>query len=240
MSTILAIDTSATPVSCALLCDGHLMASYYSHTGLTHSQTLMPMIEQMLSCANLSVDKLDALAVNVGPGSFTGVRIGVATVKGLSFAHHIPCVGVSTLASMAEGFIGMPGEAVIACVMDARCRQVYTALFQLHDGSVLRTTPDEAISTDELLLRLKKVEQPIILVGDGSQMCYTILKDELPNLTLSPLVLRYQNATATASVAARCLETGDTVSAEQLLPLYLRLPQAERELRQRQQEANKN
>lgn len=238
MSTILAVDTSATPVSCALLRDGRLLASYYSHTGLTHSQTLMPMISQVLADAAITVDALDALAVNAGPGSFTGVRIGVATVKGLAFAHNIPCVSVSTLACMAEGVAGMPGEAVVACVMDARCRQVYSALFTLQDGQVQRMTPDEAISIDELQTRLKNVECPIILVGDGSEMCYTILKEELPTVSLAPLALRYQNASATAVVAARCLEAGETVSADKLLPLYLRLPQAERELRQRQQAAD--
>ena len=237
MSTVLAIDTSATPVSCALLREGRLLASHYSHTGLTHSQTLLPMIEQVLADAALTVDKLDALAVNAGPGSFTGVRIGVATVKGLAFAHKIPCVSVSTLACMAEGFAGMPGEAVIACVMDARCRQVYAALFKLKGGQIERLTPDEAISVDELQNRLKNVEFPIILVGDGSEMCYTILKDELCNLTLAPLALRYQNAVATAAIASRLFEAGETVPADKLLPTYLRLPQAERELRQRQQAA---
>lgn len=238
MSTILAIDTSATPVSCALLRDGRLLASNYSHTGLTHSQTLMPMIEQVLADARLSVDELDALAVNAGPGSFTGVRIGVATVKGLAFAHNIPCVSVSTLACMAEGFTGMPDNAVIASVMDARCRQVYTALFKLEEGQVTRLTPDEAISVDELQNRLKNIDLPIILVGDGCEMCYNMLKETLSHVFLAPLAVRYQQASATAAIGARLFEAGETVTADALLPVYLRLPQAERELRQRQQTAN--
>lgn len=235
MALILAVDTSATPVSCALLQDERVLASCYNHSGQTHSQTLMPMIEHTLHLSGVTVAQLDALAVNVGPGSFTGVRIGVSTVKGLAFSDDIPCIAVSTLESMAELLRSLPMDAQICCVMDARCQQVYTAAFALDaEGNLTRQTADEAISVEELENRLKKVEKPIILVGDGAKMCYTILKDAVPSLTLAPPMLLFQSAVGTALVARRKLAQGETVSAAALMPAYLRLPQAERELRARQ------
>ncbi len=239
MATILAVDTSATPVSCAIMQDDRLLASYFAHTGQTHSQTLMPMIEQSLHAAALTVDKLDALAVNAGPGSFTGVRIGVATVKGLAFANDVPCISVSTLESMAENVAGLPGSMTVACVMDARCRQVYSALFSLENGAVSRLTEDKAMTIEQLGNKLATMTGPILLVGDGSALCYSLLSDTLPNISLAPAHLRYQHAASTAAVALRQLAAGETVAADRLLPVYLRLPQAERELRLRQQAENK-
>lgn len=235
MALILSVDTSATPVSCALLQDGRVLASYYSHSGQTHSQTLMPMIEHVLHLSGLTVSQLDAVAVNVGPGSFTGVRIGVSSVKGLAFSDNIPCIAVSTLESMAEPLRSLPLEALICCVMDARCQQVYTAAFTLDaNGNLTRQTSDEAIPVEELRNRLKNERKPIILVGDGAKMCYTMLKDDVPTLVLAPPSLLFQSAVGTALVASRKLAEGETVSASALMPTYLRLPQAERELRARQ------
>lgn len=235
MALILAVDTSATPISCALLQDERVLASYYSHSGQTHSQTLMPMIEHMLRLSDLTVAQLDAVAVNAGPGSFTGVRIGVSTIKGLAFADEIPCIAVSTLEAMAEPLRALPLEGLVCCVMDARCRQVYTASFDLSaDGDLTRQTPDEAIAVEELKNRLKNVKKSVILVGDGAKMCYTMLKEEIPTLFLAPTALRFQSAVGTALVADRKLRSGETVSAAALMPTYLRLPQAERELRARQ------
>ena len=235
MALILAVDTSATPVSCALLQDERVLASYYSHSGQTHSQTLIPMIEHALHLSGVTVAQLDALAVNVGPGSFTGVRIGVSTVKGLAFAGDIPCVAVSTLESMAEPLRFLPMEALVCCVMDARCQQVYTASFLLNaEGTLTRQTADEAISVEELKNRLKNVEKSVVMVGDGAKMCYTMLKATIPSLTLAPPSLQFQSAVGTALVARRKLAQGETVSAAALMPAYLRLPQAEREMRVRQ------
>ena len=235
MPKILAIDTSATPVSCAIVQDERLLASVYAHTASTHSQTLMPMIEHALKITNITIKDIDALAVNSGPGSFTGVRIGVSTVKGLAFAGEKPCVEVSTLESMAECMRGLPINATICCVMDARCRQVYTALFSLNcNGDIERITPDEAISIDDLQTNLQKISKPIFLVGDGAQICYDALKEFISSLHLSPLALRYQSAAGVAEVALRKLQDGHTVSSNNLMPRYLRLPQAERELRSRQ------
>ena len=235
MPTILAVDTSATPVSCAILQDDHLLASYYAHTKSTHSQTLMPMIEHALQINGLTMQDIDALAVNNGPGSFTGVRIGVSAVKGLAFAEEKPCIEISTLASMAEGFRGLPMDAVICCAMDARCQQVYTALFEVGErGEISRLSEDEAMTIDELCTRLVSVNKPVVFVGDGAKICCAAFEGDLPNSSLAPLSIRYQSAANVAAAAMHKLLENETVSDAALLPSYLRLPQAERELRNRQ------
>lgn len=233
MSLVLAIDTSAKPVSCALMQDDKLLTCYYANTGLTHSQTLLPMVEHLLHTAAVTVEQLDALAVSAGPGSFTGVRIGVSAVKGLAFAHRKPCISVSTLEAMALPLAVSP-DALICCVMDARCQQVYTALFQLSaDGACVRLTEDEAISLEALKDRLLQYDRPVVMVGDGSELCYTYLQGAVSRLQLAPPPVRYQSAVGTAMAAMTKWKRGETLSADELLPLYLRLPQAERELKQR-------
>lgn len=235
MPTILAVDTSATPVSCAILQNDRLLASYYAHTKSTHSQTLMPMIEHALQINGLTMENIDALAVSNGPGSFTGVRIGVSAVKGLAFADEKPCIEVSTLAAMAESFRGLPMDAVICSTMDARCQQVYTALFSIDaEGALQRVSEDEAISLDELKLRLESLNKAIIFVGDGAQMCYSTFSGCIARVYLAPIEMRYQSAATVAAAAMHKLLDGDVLSDEALLPSYLRLPQAERELRSRQ------
>ena len=233
MAVILAVDTSAKSVSCALVRDGNIIASYFANNGLTHSQTLLPMVDHLLKTAEISMDQVDALAVNTGPGSFTGVRIGVSAVKGLAFTNDLPCISVSTLECMAEMVPAMNDVAVCG-VMDARCQQVYTAVFTCDEnGKAVRMSQDEAISIAELGERLKKLGSPIMLVGDGSPLCYKMLSDTVPGLMLAPPSVRFQNAVGTALVAERLYQQGCTLSAEELLPMYLRLPQAERELNSR-------
>ena len=227
---ILAIESSAGPASCAITQDGDILAEAGVNTRLTHSQTLMPMVQDMLRNSQTALTDIDVLAA--GPGSFTGVRIGVAAVKGLAFARGIPCAAVSTLAAMAENLRGVPFDGVICSVMDARCRQVYTACF---DGASLdRLTPDEAISLEDLKIRLLSYEKPIFLVGDGAAMCYTNLEGQVPELLLAPVPLRFQRAAGVAACAAGQALRGELCAAEALQPAYLRLPQAQRELRQRQ------
>ena len=192
---ILAVETSAVPASCAVVEDGKILASSYNNTAQTHSQTLMPMVEEMLKQAVLSVSDMDRLAVSAGPGSFTGVRIGVAALKGLAFAEDKPCVGVSTLAAIARNAEGVGFEGVVCAAMDARCRQVYTACFAVENGEIRRLSEDEAISTDELKARLAVFDKPIMLVGDGAALCYREFSGEIDRLLLAPEHLRYQTQT---------------------------------------------
>lgn len=233
---ILALECSAGPSSCALTENGKVLASQYIHVPLTHSQTLLPMAERVLHDTETAVRDIGLLAVSAGPGSFTGVRIGTATIKGLAFDTDIPCAAVSTLAAMAQNVAGLPFSGVICCAMDARCMQVYTACFDCANGSITRMTEDEAISMDDLKARLAVIDRPVLLIGDGAELCYRCLKDDLPNVSLAPHAIRFQNAMGVAAEAARMAEAGETISAEQLLPIYLRLPQAERELRKKQVE----
>ena len=235
---ILAIDASASPVSAAILHDGVLDGEFFLNTKTTHSQTLMPIIEALLKTTETALSDIDVFAVNAGPGSFTGVRIGTATVKGLSLPDNKPCAAVSTLAAMAYG---MPYQSGIICaVMDARCMQVYHALFRLKDGSVERLTEDKALSVEELSSELCAYsEETVYLAGDGAELCYSAMKEELDNVSLAPQNLRFQRASSTAFAAGKAINDGNCVGAERLMPKYLRLPQAQRELMAKQQLNNK-
>lgn len=226
---ILALETSAGPASCAVTEEERVLASAYINTPLTHSQTLMPMVEAMLCNAGLQMADVDLLAVAAGPGSFTGVRIGVSAVKGLAFANELPCVAVSTPEAIAYNTAGLPFDGVVCAVMDARCQQVYTACFESNGGSLSRLTPDEAISIENVKNRLISYKKPILLLGDGAKLCYNAFGAQVPQLTLAPPQWRFQQATGVAAAAAVAASRGQTVSADRLQPVYLRLPQAERE-----------
>ena len=160
---ILAVETTATAASCCLTDDGRVLGRFAVNAGLTHSRTLLPMIEQLLGGCGVQPSEIGLYAVAAGPGSFTGVRIGVAAVKGLALPGNTPCVGVSTLAAMARLWDGVPMTATVCAAMDARCQQVYTALFAVKNGVVSRLTPDEAISLDELKDKLVAVDGPAII-----------------------------------------------------------------------------
>lgn len=223
---VLGIDSSATAASAAIIADGKLVSEVFSDTGLTHSQTLLPMIEKCMEMANISANDLDLIAVANGPGSFTGVRIGIATVKGIAFTNNIPCAEVSTLEGIAYNVPVFNG--IICSVMDARCNQVYAALFKnADDCKVNRLTEDMAISIDELGEKIKNYDKPVILVGDGAEICYNKLKgDNTGMLYIAPLNIRKQRA---SSVALSSFDK-EKITAKQLSVNYIRLPQAQREL----------
>ncbi len=227
---ILGVDSTATAASAAVYADGKLLAVEFSNTGLTHSQTLLPMIDNALKTAGVSVNDIDCFAVSNGPGSFTGVRIGVSAVKGLAQPLNKSCLGLSTLEVIAKPLENTGVYAV--SVMDARCKQVYTAQFDCKNGFE-RKTPDEAISIADLTEQLKAVEGRIMLIGDGALLCYNSMKEELPDIEIAPLNIRYQSASSVCIIAAQMLEKDEnlSISADELLPSYLRLSQAERELK---------
>ena len=220
---ILAFESSARPASCALLRDGALLAQYSQCSELTHSRTLLPMAEDMLKHTGLSLDDVDLFAVAHGPGSFTGVRIGVSTVKGLAWAAEKPCVGVSTLEAMA--WHGAAVGGLICPVMDARRSQVYTALFEIRDGKPVRLTEDRPLALEELAEELRQRGAPAFLVGDGAELAAAFLTASGLPCRLAPDNLRWQSAWGVA-MAAQEKTPG---SADALLPVYLRLSQAERE-----------
>ena len=227
---ILGVDSTATAASAAVYADGKLLAVDFSNTGLTHSQTLLPMIDNVLKTAHVSVDDIDYFAVSNGPGSFTGVRIGVSAVKGLAQPLNKKCLGLSTLEVIAKPLENTGVYAV--AVMDARCNQVYTAQFDCSCG-LERKTPDDAISIVDLTEQLKNIDGRIMLVGDGALLCYNKMKDELPDIQIAPLNIRYQCASSVCLIASEILgnDENPAITPDELLPCYLRLSQAERELK---------
>ncbi len=228
---ILSVDSSASPASVCLFENGKILSEYYINVGLTHSQTLVAMIESMLKITGKSIDDVDLYAVNNGPGSFTGVRIGVSAVKGMAYAQNKPCVAVSTLRSMAQNLFAQ--DAVICACMDARRHQVYNALFHVCGDKVEQIAEDRAIAIDELKEQLSLINQQVILVGDGSELVYNSCM-ELNNVCLAPENHRFQNASSVAMIAAEKAKAGDTLPAAALMPSYLRLSQAERERLEKQ------
>jgi len=224
---ILALDSSAKTGSVALIEDNRIIGSFFINTALTHSQTLVPMIDALLKSTNTKNESIDAFAVSVGPGSFTGVRIGVSAVKGMAMALDKKCASVSTLEAMAYNCV--QENAIVVAVMDARCQQVYNANFLINDGEITRLCEDRALSIDALADDLSNFDGKLILVGDGAELCYNAYKEKFDNIVLAPEHIRFQNAYGVAFVAMN----KELMSADDLMPTYLRLPQAERELKKR-------
>lgn len=233
---ILGIESSAISASAAVVMDGKLLSEAFLNVGLTHSVTLLPLIRQAVEGANLSVDDIDAVAVSNGPGSFTGVRIGVATAKGIAQPANKKCVPVSTLEAIAYPLID--SDCLAVAVMDARCNQVYCALFECSDSSVKRLTQDDAISLNSLGMLLNNYEnKKIILIGDGADISYSYLKDKVSGLYVASPNIRYQKASSVALIAKERLFNNDNIkSPDELVPSYLRLSQAERELKKKKEQ----
>lgn len=229
---ILSIECSATPCSAAVSENGKILASRFTLDRLTHSQTLMPMVEEVLRESNTSINEVDGFAIAAGPGSFTGVRIGISAVKGLAAASKKPCAAVSTLHAMAHLF--KDTDCIVCAVMDARCNQVYNANFDISNSKITRLCEDRALLCEELKKDIENISQNsdkcVIIMGDGAEMFFEYVKD-LKNVTLAPIGKRYQDAEGVAFTAAPLFENGETVAPNELLPIYLRLPQAERELK---------
>ena len=230
---ILAFETSAKAASVALLDGNKLLSESYQNTGMTHSQTLMVMAEDMLKQCGKTAGDVDAVAVAEGPGSFTGVRIGVAAAKGFAWGREIPCYGVSTLEAMARS-LGIY-DGYVCPVMDARRSQVYNALFEVSRGEITRIREDRAISLDDLAEDVKNLEKPVFLVGDGSNLCYNTLLERVPSLVLPPEHRLHQRAVGVGLIAAGQMAAGIPGDAASLTPNYLRLSQAERERMEREQ-----
>ena len=218
---ILAVDTSAVCASVAVTEDGKILSESSINTGLTHSRTLMPMIDAVLRNGEIAMDSVDMFACSVGPGSFTGIRIGVAAIKGLCDALNKKCVPVSTLEALAYNLIGRSCTAV--SVMDARCNQVYCAIFNVQGETVERITEDMALKIDDLGEMLKDYEN-IVFVGDGAKLCHKSLGYEK-----APANCEYQRGSSVCFAAVNHID--EALESKELLPVYLRLPQAERELK---------
>ena len=217
---LLSVDSSAKTASAALTEDGRVLESRLINKGLTHSETLLPLIEDVMQ--GRGFDELDAIAITAGPGSFTGVRIGVATVKGIAFANSIPCISVSTLDAIAHNFIDE--NAVICAVMDARRMQFYNAVFRVENGKITRLCDDRAIALADLETELAAYDK-VIVAGDGAELF--MQNTALKNCVIAQGDNQYQNGIG----VARAAENKKSVPAAELMPVYLRQSQAERELK---------
>ena len=231
---ILGIESSAKAASAALVRDGELIGQYFQCSGLTHSATLLPMAEQLLASSGTDKSSLDAVAVARGPGSFTGIRIGVAAVKGLCWALEKPAIGVSTLESMAWNGASLPSGSLVCCCMDARRSQVYNALFTIKDGRPERLVPDRALSLEELAGELAQRGKAPFLTGDGAALVCEYLRGRSMPAALARGTLLHQSAWGVCMAAL----DKPPEDAGALLPVYLRLSQAERERQARMSKTN--
>lgn len=225
---ILAFDSTAKAASVAISDDERLLAGYTVDNGLTQSELLLPMAENMLKSLKLTFSDVSLLAVSVGPGSFTGVRIGTALVKGIAFGKDIPCIALSTLDGLCENIAGLQG--VLVPCMDARRNQVYTATYMSDGSDIRKLTEDRAIPIEQLANELKEYEnQPIYLVGDGYKGTKNALTELGVKTENTPELLLNENAFSLCKLAYRKYKAGECTTDTAITPTYLRMPQAERE-----------
>ena len=232
---LLAFETSAKAASVALFENEKLLGECYQNTGLTHSQTLMVMAQDLIKQCGYAPADITHTAVAAGPGSFTGVRIGVAAAKGFAWGSEIPCHGVSTLEAMALG-LGEYDGYICAC-MDARRNQVYNALFLAEKGALTRVSEDRAIALADLKTDLEHLDGPIYLVGDGAALTHRTLSDL--ELILPPEWKQHQRAVGVGLTALAAIARGETGDGAALTPNYLRLSQAERERLEKENKGEK-
>ena len=231
---ILAMDSSAKAASVAYLKNGMLAGQFYINSGLTHSTTLMPMTENLLNIAGLSLKDVDVFAVSCGPGSFTGLRIGIAAIKGMALATDKPCAAVSTLEAIAYNFKGT--DKLVCSLIDARCKRFFCAFFRCEDnGELKRLTEDKALSYEEIseIINRDYTDTKVTLAGDGAEAAYELIKSSADNIEAAPLHLCFQQSAGVAMAAEKYIKLGKTVSSNQLVPMYLSLPQAQRELQKK-------
>lgn len=237
---IMALDSSSTSASVSILqaemseikdkfSNVKILGESYINTKLTHSQTLVPMIADLLKNVKIKPEDINLFAVSAGPGSFTGIRIGISVVKGMAMALDKKCIVVSTLQAIAYNLIGFNG--IVCAVMDARREQVYNAVFEISDSKINRIIDDRAISIQELGEKLKHFDKKIYLVGDGANLCYNTLGGRNSNVYLAPEQLKYQRASSVAFAGLDLYNDVGVVSASEIIPVYLRPSQAERELK---------
>ncbi|MGN0114223.1 MAG: tRNA (adenosine(37)-N6)-threonylcarbamoyltransferase complex dimerization subunit type 1 TsaB [Acutalibacteraceae bacterium] len=231
MAIIIGIDSSSITSSCAVLRDGELLAEGFVNNGLTHSQTLLPMINDTLKKANIGCSEIDLICITKGPGSFTGLRIGMSTAKGLAAPYNIPCVGVSTLEAAAYGVYLSAiyaNDTLICAVMDARCGQVYNGIYVPSESGICAACSDRALAIDDLKTELRGYNKHIVLCGDGAKLCYDRLADEI-DCEVCGNDIMYVHGHAVALLGEKYSD--GAVDFADLRPFYLRLPQAQRELK---------
>ena len=231
---IIGIDSSGMTASVAIGLDDKILAEYSVNDKKTHSQTLLPMLEEIMRMTGTEGEEIDAIAVAAGPGSFTGLRIGAATAKGLGLAWEKPLIAVSTLEAMAWQFAG--DTRLVCPMMDARRAQVYTALYRWENGRMQPVVTPCAVAVEEILSKINDLGESVVLLGDGAGVYRAMLEEKLGvPYFIAPPHLNCQNAGALCVCAAGYYDRGETVSADQFTPDYLRVSQAERERAMKQE-----
>lgn len=234
---ILSIDSSGNVASVSLLSDGVLMGEFSINNKLTHSQTLLPMVDVMLQTAGVEPEELNFIAISAGPGSFTGLRIGAATAKGLAQALQVPVIKVPTLAALAYNLAGMSG--LVCPVMDARRGQVYAGVYRYDGYKLISVQPEQAVDMGEFLARLNERGERVTFLGDGVPVHREKIEKEcrVPyGFAQSHLALQHAGSVAVLAsqaelyedIGVRQMEAGD------FAPEYLRVSQAEREREERE------
>lgn len=230
---ILALDSSGLVASVAVTEDDNLLAEYTVNYKKTHSQTLLPMLDEISRMIELDLESIDAIAVAAGPGSFTGLRIGSATAKGLGLALSKPLIGVPTVEALAYNLYDVPG--LICPIMDARRRQVYTGLYSFEQHQMKTVKEQTAMGIEELTEELNQKNQPVIFLGDGVAVYRDTIKEKLTvPFDFAPVHLNKQRAGAVAALGARYYAEGKTETAREHQPEYLRVSQAERDRAERE------
>ena len=225
---ILALDTSGMNCSASIISEEKVIADFNINTGTTHSQTLMPMIDSMLKYSEISLDDIDVFACSIGPGSFTGLRIGIATIKAFALANKKPVVGVPSLVGLAYNISSFDG--IICSVLDAKNDNVYAALFKYENEKPVMIENYITDTIDDLINNLKNKNEKVIFVGDGSISFKEKLTESLKeNAYFAPLHLNNQLSTSIAKAALEKAILGETENSDTLMPMYLKKSQAERE-----------
>lgn len=236
---ILAVDSSGSTASVSVCENDKIISEFFINAGLTHSETLAPMVYSSLKNAKINPNEIDLYAVTCGPGSFTGLRIGMAAVKAMALVNNKPCVGVSSLAALAENSLEscIAGDIICVCV-DAKCGGIYNALFECvieeENKKIVRLCEDRAVFVEDLATELRKLEKRINFVGDAAKMCYNTIREDCDsdNLQLSVSKNNYINASKVAFLAQKLYDEGLYSSALDLKPNYIKIPQAERMLKE--------
>lgn len=228
---ILALDSSGLVASAALAEDDNLLAEYTVNNKKTHSQTLLPMVEEIVRVTDTELSDVDAIAVAAGPGSFTGLRIGAATVKGLALALEKPIVPVPTLEGLAYNLWG--SSDLICPIMDARRNQVYTGLYRFDKGGLVTVMDQRPLDIDELTELLLQKEENVIFAGDGIQVYRARIMEKMPDAQFAPAHMNKQRAGSIAFAGANRFARGQFIDGDSFAPEYLRVPQAERERKEK-------
>ena len=234
---ILGIDSSGLVASVAVIEDDNLLGEFTMNYKKTHSQTLLPMLDELAKMIELDLNTIDAIAVSGGPGSFTGLRIGSATAKGLGLALNKPLIHIPTVDALAYNLCGH--QDMVCPLMDARRNQVYTALYKWEEDGIVRLTDHLAIDLDEHLESLKERTEKVIFLGDGAPLFKAHIVEVLGDRALfAPSFANLQHASVLAELASKLYEEGKAEDPSTFVPMYLRKSQAEREKEERERNAH--